>query len=158
MDTILISLIISAIIILVLVIVNAFLLWYFYQTNKKIDVLLEKGKIKDFKDIFLSQKERNDDLEKDIKETFLKIQNLEDISRRTIQKTGIVRFNPFNEMGGNQSFIIAMLDDRNNGFVISSLFVKDGNRVYTKEIKGGKSDYMLSDEESRAIQKAINSK
>jgi hypothetical protein len=141
--------------IFILVIINAFLLWYFYQTNQKIDKLLEKGKIKDFKDIFLSQKEKNSDLEEKIEEAFLKIKNLEDISEKTIQKTGIVRFNPFNELGGNQSFAIALLDDRNNGFVISSLFVKEGNRVYAKAVKDGKSEHLLSDEEKEAINRAI---
>jgi hypothetical protein len=97
-------------------------------------------------------------LEDKIKEAFLKIKSLEDICEITIQKTGIIRFNPFNEMGGNQSFVIALLDNKNNGFVISSLFVKEGNRVYAKAIKGGKSDHLLSNEEVEAINKAINAK
>ena len=147
----------SGIVILILVVINAFLLWYFYRTNKKIDSLLEGGKIKSFKDIFLSQKEKNADLEEKIKDAFLKIKNLEDISKITIQKTGIVRFNPFNNMGGNQSFVIALLDDQNTGFVISSLFVEEGNRVYAKAIKQGQSDHRLSEEEKSAINKAINS-
>jgi len=142
-------------VILILIVINAFLLRYFYQTNQKIDELLEKGKIKDFKDIFLSQKEKNSDLEEKIKDAFLKIKNLEDICETTLRKTGIVRFNPFNDIGGNQSFVIALLDNKNNGFVISSLFVKDGNRVYTKAIKNGKSDHLLSEEEKEALKRAI---
>jgi len=142
------------VVIFVLVVINAFLLWYFYKTNKKIDVLLENGKIKSFKDIFLSQKEKNSELERGIKEAFLKIEELQKISEKTFQKTGIVRFNPFNEMGGNQSFVIALLDDKNNGFVISSLFVKEGNRVYAKAIREGKSDHLLSEEEKEAIARA----
>jgi hypothetical protein len=157
MDIIIFSLIISVIIILALIITNVFLFRYFNQTNKKIDTLLEKGKIKDFKDIFLSQQEKNSGLEERIKEAFLKIKNLEDISQITIQKTGIIRFNPFNEMGGNQSFVLALLDSNNNGFVISSLFVREGNRVYAKSIKQGKSDYLLSKEEMEAMNKAVNS-
>lgn len=155
METLLILTIAIAVIAGVLIVINAFLIWYFYKTNKKIDTLLEKGKIKDFRGIFLSQKEKNSDLEKDIKEAFLKIEELQKISQRTIQKTSVVRFNPFNEMGGNQSFVIALLDDKNNGFVISSLFVKEGNRVYAKAIKQGKSDHLLSAEEQKAINKAI---
>ncbi|MDP1994590.1 MAG: DUF4446 family protein [Ignavibacteria bacterium] len=144
-------------VVLILVTINAFLLWYFYQTNKKIDKLLEKGRIKDFKDIFLSQNEKNNDLEEKIKDAFLKIKNLEDTCETTIRKIGVVRFNPFGDMGGNQSFVIALLDNKNNGFVISSLFVKDGNRVYAKAIKDGKSDHLLSDEEKEAITRAMNS-
>ena len=158
MDIILISLVLSVIIVLVLIAINAFLLRYFYQTNKKIDVLLEKGGIKDFKDIFLSQKEKNSGLEERIKEAFQKIKVLEDICETTIRKTSIIRFNPFNEMGGNQSFILALLDDKNNGFLISSLFSNEGNRVYAKTVKNGKSDYILSKEEVTAIEKAINFK
>lgn len=146
-----------SIIVLILVAANIFLLRYFIQTNNKIDVLLEKGKIKDFKDIFLSQKEKNSGLEAKVEEAFFKIKNLEDISEKTIKKMGIIRFNPFNDMGGNQSFVIAMLDSNNNGFVISSLFVKEGNRVYAKTIKSGKSDHTLSKEEKEAIEKAIKS-
>ena len=155
MDIILIFLVLSVIIVLVLIVINAFLLRYFYQTNKKIDVLLEKGGIKDFKDIFLSQKEKNSGLEERIKEAFQKIKVLEDICETTIRKTSIIRFNPFNEMGGNQSFILALLDDKNNGFLISSLFSNEGNRVYAKTVKNGKSDYILSKEEVMAIDRAM---
>ena len=156
MSTQAIIFLLSGIIILVLVVINAFLLIYFYKTNQKIDKLLEKGKIKDFKDIFLSQKDKNNDLEEKIKEAFLKIKDLENISETTIRKIGVVRFNPFSDMGGNQSFVIALLDNKDNGFIISSLFVKDGNRVYAKSVKQGKSDYLLSAEELEAIKRAIN--
>lgn len=142
-------------VIFVLIVVNAFLIWYFYKTNKKIDALLEGGKIKSFKDIFLRQKEKSSELEKDLKEAFLKIGELKNISEKAIQKIGVVRFNPFNEMGGNQSFAIALLDDKNNGFVILSLFSKESNRVYAKQVRQGKSDYLLSEEEQEAIKRAI---
>lgn len=148
----------SGVVILILFLINVFLVWYFYRTNKRLDKLLKKGKIRDFKDILLSQNGKNKDLEEKIKEAFLKIENLEDISKKTIQKTGVVRFNPFNDIGGNQSFVIALLDDKNNGFVISSLFVKEGNRVYAKAIRDGKSDHLLSEEEKEAINRAISSK
>ena len=151
-------LLLSGITISILVLINFFLVWYFYKINKRIDKLLEKGKIKDFKSILLSQDEKNKELEDKLEEAFLKIKNLEDISKKTIQKTGVVRFNPFNDIGGNQSFVIALLDDKNNGFVISSLFVKEGNRVYAKAIRDGKSDHLLSEEEKEAINRAMGSK
>jgi len=148
----------SGVAILFLVFINAFFLWYFYKTDKKVNAIFENGKIKSFKDILLGQKDKNKELEEKIEKAFLKIKNLDDISKITIQKTGIVRFNPFNNMGGNQSFVIALLDGKNNGFVVSSLFVKEGNRVYAKSIKAGKSDHALSTEELEAIDNAIKSK
>ncbi len=145
----------SGLVILVLIAVNAVLLSYFSKTNKKIDELLEKGKIKGLKEMFLSQKERNESVEDKIKEAFSRIKDLENTCEITIQKTGVVRFNPFNGMGGDQSFVIALLDKKNDGFVISSLFIKDGNRVYAKAIKQGKSDHVLSNEEKEAVERAI---
>ena len=142
--------------ILILLTTNIVVFLYSYKTNKKIDELLEKGKIKDFKDIFLSQKEKNNGLEEKIKQIFLKINAIENINKTIIRKVGIVRYNPFQNMGGNQSFVIAMMDSKNNGFLISSLFTKEGNRVYAKTIKQGKSDYVLSEEENEAINKAID--
>ncbi|MDP3883267.1 MAG: DUF4446 family protein [Candidatus Staskawiczbacteria bacterium] len=158
MDTLVIFLVASGSLIALLAIIDVFLFFKLNQTHKKLDELLEKGKVKDFKDIFLKQKERNDELDGSLKEAFQKIKNLEDVSERTIQKTSVVRFNPFNNMGGNQSFTIALLDDKNNGFVISSLFVKEGNRVYAKSVKSGKSDHLLSNEEKEAINQAMGSK
>ena len=157
MDTNIVFLFVFGLTALFLAVLNILLVFYFYRTNKKLDTLLEKGKIKDFKGIFLSQKEKNDNLEERLKEGFLRIKDLEDISQRSIQKTGIVRFNPFNEIGGNQSFVIALLDDKDNGFVISSLFVKEGNRVYAKAIRNGQSDHLLSGEEKEAIARATGS-
>ena len=143
--------------VLILIVLNAFLIWHFYRKNKEISEFWENGKIKNLKDIFLSQKEKNKDLEKQIESAFLKIKDLEDISEITIKKVGIVRFNPFNDIGGNQSFAIALLDNKNNGFLISSLFLNDGNRVYAKAIKNAKSDNPLLEAEREAINKAVNS-
>lgn len=97
-------------------------------------------------------------MEEKIKESFLKIKNLENISEKTIQKVNLVRFNPFGDIGGNQSFVIALLDNKNDGIVVSSLFSKEGNRVYSKAIKNGKSNNFLSVEEKQAISKAIGEK
>lgn len=155
MDTIIIILLI---IIVILAVFSVIVSFYSFKTNKMVNDLLDRGKIKEFKDVFLAQKEKNDNLEKDIKEAFLKIKNLEAIAKISIQKTAVVRYNPFNDLGGNQSFVIALLDGRNNGFVVSSLFVKDGNRVYSKAIKTGKCEQKLSAEEIEAIKNAIGDK
>ncbi len=82
-----------------------------------------------------------------------KLQKISDIS---ITKVGVVRFNPFKDTGGDQSFAVALLDSNNNGLVISSLYSREGTRIYTKPIEAGKSiGYNLSDEEQQAINKAI---
>jgi len=69
----------------------------------------------------------------------------------------IVRYNAFQETGSDLSFSIAIIDDAKNGVVITSIFGREESRVYAKPLKGGESEYALSDEEEAAIRKALNS-
>jgi hypothetical protein len=72
-----------------------------------------------------------------------------------LQRLGIVRFNPFSDTGGSQSFTIAILDGKDNGIIMTSLYARTGNRWYIKHIKLGVSeDVELSKEEQSAIKKA----
>lgn len=72
-----------------------------------------------------------------------------------IQKMGLVRFNPFHDTGGNQSFILSLLDKNDTGIVISGLYSRAGTRWYAKRIKEGKGvDHTLSEEEEKAIKEA----
>jgi hypothetical protein len=69
-----------------------------------------------------------------------------------VQKVGLVRFNPFKDTGGDQSFILALVDANNTGIVISSLHTRTGTRWYAKNIIQGKgSEYDLSDDEQKAL-------
>lgn len=71
------------------------------------------------------------------------------------QKSGLVRFNPFEEVGGDQSFTLALLDGENNGLVLTSLTSRTGTRWYTKIIKKGEgAETELSKEEKQAIEQA----
>ncbi|MBU4351360.1 DUF4446 family protein [Candidatus Parcubacteria bacterium] len=75
-------------------------------------------------------------------------------SRSHFKRIGFVRYNPFTGVGGDQSFSIALLDDHNNGVVLTSLFSREGNRVYAKIVEKGVSPHVLSDEEKQAIKQA----
>ena len=87
-----------------------------------------------------------------------RIRDLESNSLNNFNKFSVLRFNSFNDMGGDQSFAIALLDKVNNGFVLTSLFHKDGFRLFTKPIIKGVSKYQLLEEEETALKKAINDK
>lgn len=72
-----------------------------------------------------------------------------------IQKVGLVRFNPFKDTGGDQSFIISLIDGSNTGIIISGLYSRSGTRWYAKKIVNGKSvEHELSDEEKKALEEA----
>lgn len=83
---------------------------------------------------------------------------LRDDSSLHLQKIGLVRYNPFDETGGDQSFAVALLDDGGDGVVISSLHARDMTRVYGKPVKAGKAGgYEFSEEEKQAVAKALES-
>lgn len=71
-----------------------------------------------------------------------------------VQKIGLVRFNPFRETGGDHSFSLAVLDGKNDGFVITGLHTRERTRMYLKWLENGKSESELSAEETKAYIKA----
>ena len=75
-------------------------------------------------------------------------------SKLALRKVGLVSYNPFERMGGEQSFAIALLDSDENGIILTSMHSKDGTRVYAKNIKKGESSQQLSQEEEKALQQA----
>jgi hypothetical protein len=71
------------------------------------------------------------------------------------QKISIVRYNPFGDTGGDQSFSLAILDAHNSGYVLTSIHGRQGTRVYVKPVDFAKSKYGLSAEEQQALDQAI---
>ena len=72
-----------------------------------------------------------------------------------VQKVGIVRFNPFKEIGGDHSFSLALLNGENSGVIVTCLHTRERTRVYMKGINKSKSELELSSEEKKALEKAI---
>jgi hypothetical protein len=73
----------------------------------------------------------------------------------SFSRIGLVRFNPFEDTGGNQSFALALLDEHGDGFIASSLHARNLTRVYAKGVKGGRSQAALSAEEAEALRIAM---
>ena len=80
---------------------------------------------------------------------------LEERSRGSLQHIGMVRFNPFEDTGSDQSFAIALLDDRRDGVVLSSLHGRANTRLFAKPVENGASKHALSTEEAQAIRIAV---
>ncbi len=69
-----------------------------------------------------------------------------------IQNIGLLRFNPFKDTGGNQSFILSLIDAKNTGVIISGLYSRSGTRWYAKKVIAGKgAEHELSDEEKKVL-------
>ena len=94
--------------------------------------------------------------QKDVLDLEKKYQKLDKESVRYLQKVGFLRFNPFSDTGGEQSFILTILDGKGDGMVISSLHSRGTTRLYAKEIEKGESrTFGLSKEEEQVINKLL---
>lgn len=111
--------------------------------NKSIENL-----IYDFKDLSQKAYERSETALDGIKLLNNQIQNC-------VQKVGVVRFKAFDDVGSNQSYSIAFLDNKSDGVIITSIFGRDMNTSYAKPISRGKSEYTLSEEEYLAVERAL---
>lgn len=122
--------------------------------NKKGPVI--KGDPEALEETLAKQGQAIKELDKDILELFNISNQINELAFRGLHKTGVVRFNPFKEVGGDQSFAIALLNGKNSGIVISSLFTREGTRIYSKSIIAGKSEkHPLTEEEEQAIKIAV---
>jgi hypothetical protein len=91
---------------------------------------------------------RNTAIEKDL-------DRIGEIIKNSFQKSGFVRYNPFKDSGGDQSFSLALLDLENNGYILTSIHGREVNRVYAKAVSKGVSQHNLSAEETEALRKAL---
>lgn len=95
-------------------------------------------------------------LEEKLRKVSDELEAMKENQRLCAQKVALNRYNPFGDVGGDQSFTLVMLDKDDSGIAVTSLFNRDGNRIYGKTIKNGASEYVLSEEEKKTIEKAKN--
>lgn len=108
---------------------------------------LEDALTKIVRDLALSQKE--------IEDLVVRCATIEKKELFNIQKIGLLRFNPFKDTGGDQSFILALLDAQDTGVVITALYSRSGTRWYAKRVLQGRgAEHELSEEEKKTIKLA----
>lgn len=109
----------------------------------------KKGNLEQILEKVLKTEEANTHSLVEIKE---EIKNIKGELPSFIQKVGLVRFNPYKEVGGDQSFALSVLDNSGNGVVISALHSRGSTRMYAKPVREGKeTKYTLSEEEKEAV-------
>ena len=123
--------------------------------RRRLRRVLPQGESSGIDEILDRQLKRIDSLTERIDALNKLHRELESLSQRTIQKVAVIRYNPFSDTGGDQSFAIALLDSLGNGVVLSSLHSRTDTRVFAKAVQSGRSKYQLSDEEQDAIKKAL---
>lgn len=123
--------------------------------DKRLEKLFSGKHAGDFEDAindFVKTAHRLDERTKLIAQ---EIDNINERLAKAVQRMHTIRFNPFRDQGGNQSFATCFMDENGDGLVISSLYSRDKVSVYAKPLKEGKSEYELSEEEKEAITKAL---
>lgn len=124
--------------------------FYFYYTR-----LIRGGKKDSIVDLLNDILHHANATKEDLDELRKRCDTLETDGALHIQKVGLARFNPFKETGGDQSFILALLNRQDSGVVISSLHTRSGTRWYAKRVARGKGlEHELSAEEEKAVAEA----
>lgn len=137
----------------------AFLWLKVRKTRTDLTVFFRGKSAQDLETVLLDQLKEVRLLDQEIQELFGISNQLRELCLKSLHKTNVVRFNPFKEVGGNQSFSVVLLDGKNSGVVISSLHTREGTRVYAKPVLLGEaSGFPLTEEEKLAIKQAIQNK
>ena len=127
----------------------------FVRFQLKISKISKGSKKNTIVDILNDVQDKEVSLEKRLVTLNKEVEGLIFDSKFYIQKIGLIRFNPFNDTGGDQSFILALVNQDDSGVVISGLHTRNGTRWYAKKVERGKGvEHELSDDEVKAIKSA----
>ena len=108
---------------------------FFWNLSSHYNSLLKGSNTKTLQGLLDSVLKELEIAKKDIASLQKQCDTMEKEGRLHIQKVGLVRFNPFNDTGGDQSFILALVDGTDSGVVISGLYSRSGTRWYAKKVK-----------------------
>lgn len=126
------------------------------KMNKRLNKLLDYGSEETIEELLSRYIERSEAISSDYDGIVSRLNDISGILKECVQKVGIIRYNPFDQVGGDLCFALALLDSNNNGVVLNGIFSREGSYTYAKPVEHGQSSYTLSEEEKTAISKAIN--
>lgn len=127
-----------------------------YNRLKTIYLSFMKGKNgRNLEESILDRFKEIEDLSEIIKKHQSNIEEIYEKTKKCYKKIGIVRYDAFQEMGGNLSFVLTMLDEENNGWILNAMHSREGCYTYIKEIVKGQSYIELAEEEKECLDKAI---
>ena len=144
---------------LVIVAVISFILVRFWMvlnsTRSKFGQLLNENSSQNVEELLLDHLKERQELRNHIEQLDDRVITLERKIQRSKRHVGLVRFDAFPDIGGNQSFTMAVYDDNGDGAILSSIVGRADNKVYGKNLTNGKSDHNLTGEEQQAILEAV---
>lgn len=150
--------------IIILIMVTIFIIMFFLSVSllisnrkmkKRYDLMMKDADKGSLEDMIRSYQRKVDTSYVDTKLAVEEIKLLSNQINHCIQKVGVVRYKAFDDVGSDLSYSVAMLDNKNDGVVITSIFGRNMSTSYAKPISKGTSKYALSDEENYAMNKAL---
>ncbi len=142
--------------IFLLIPINIFFFIRYRQLSTTLAYLTRGKKAASLEDIISTHGKELTRITKDIHNIHAGLTRINTTLTRSIHHKSVLRYNPFKDLGGDQSFAIALLDGNGDGMIISSLHTRDGTRVYAKPVTNGISSHKLSKEEEVAIRDAMH--
>jgi len=130
------------------------LIYSLSKVRKKYNQFVEGTDSKNIEQLLNECLKGNKKLDKEQNQIHSDIDDIQRDLKKCIKKAGMIRFNPFEEMGGDQCFAIALLNEEDDGFVLTGILSREGSYIYAKPIENGESTYRISEEELKAIQKS----
>jgi len=152
----LIAMFVSAVLTVILLTTTIILLVKVRTLTKKYKAFMKGSDGVTLESTILTRFKEIDMLKEESKYTTEKLNVLCETLIGAYQKIGIVKYDAFNEMGGRLSFSLCLLDDENNGFILTSMHTREGCYTYVKEIIKGEAFVVLAGEERRALEEAKN--
>lgn len=125
------------------------------KIRKKYDAFMIGKNAESLEDTLITRIQQVEDLLENEKKNRENIQVISDALKNTFQKVGMVKYDAFHEMGGKLSFSLALLDQKNDGFIINAMHSREGCYTYIKEIVNGNSIIVLAEEEKEALGMAM---
>lgn len=157
-DDLLITLGIMAIIMVVLFILLLVNIGKSNKLRKRYEAFMQGKNAESLEEVLATRIQQIDQLMISEKRNREDIERISDILLCTFQKVGMVKYDAFHEMGGKLSFSLALLDQKNDGFIINAMHSREGCYTYIKEILNGNSIIILADEEREALNIALGKK
>lgn len=151
---IMVALIVVTLILLVLCVVNSIQL---KSLKKNYKIFMSGKDAENLENTLIKRLDQVDGLLTANAENEKKINQLFESMKYTFQKAGLVKYDAFNEMGGKLSFTLALLNEKDDGFVMNAVHSREGCYTYVKEIIEGNSIVMLCEEEKEALEMAKKS-
>ena len=125
------------------------------RTNRRLDGFMRGKDAETLEDVIMDQIEEIRNLKAEDRAAKDSIRTLNRNFRASFQKFGMVKYNAFQGMGGNLSFVFALLDYTNTGFVLNCIHSREGCYIYMKEVDRGQTDVVLGNEEQEALEQAL---